>query len=886
MSKRLIIKICKWFFGIIFGIVLLISGGLYFFKDEIIGLVMEEMNQHLKSKVSVSSVDLTFWGTFPNLSVDFNNVFIQDSYENSTSRDTLLYSDQIRLKLNPFDVWRENYTVKKIDIAPGTLQLKVNENGEVNYDIFKEDTTSTEAKQFEFKLEAVSLENIRFVYSNTAIHQVYSTNIHEMALKGNFSDQIFTLNAASKIHVNEARSGQINLIANKPVEFNIDIVVNQATNLFKINQADVFVAQLPFQVNGKVTADALDFHISGKNLALKDVANNFSMNQMGKVNEFEGAGNVYFQLDIEGEKSTTEPVSVNCEFGIANGQLTEPSKNQKIKNLSLTGVYSNEGGITKEFLSLKKINFTTAYGPFSGNLHVSHFNAPLMKGNAKGNLNLSMLHALFNFPQIDKINGDLGLDTQFKVQAIPQENETFTYDIQQFEGEAAFKNVDFQLIDDKRLFHQINGTVSLHNDQATLKDIRLQLGNSDLLMNGNFSNVVAYFKNEQSLQANISLNSKRIDIEDLGTTAKEVQIQEARTYMFPGNIDGVIDLSIGRLGYEGHYFETISSQLTIHQRTLQFPNLSFRNSGAHIQGSLFIEEPSPEMFFVKTQLSSSSIPLKQVFKEWNNFKQEVIREEHIFGNAAVSMYLEAPFDLRSGIIFKALKSEIDLKITDGRLKGVETFNSIIKSLKTPAAKLAIGSQNIHSLEKKLADLKFETLENKLIIRNGIIEIPKMSIKSSALNIETSGTHSFDNNIDYRFAFRFRDLKAQKDSEFGNIIDDGTGINVFMRMHGTMDFPIIEWDKQASKEERKEYNETEKANFKSMLKSDFGMYNNDTTVKTYTKNPKQKETIELDYGDEPDPDAKEKKTKDGKFSKWMKKQEEDQKGKKKIEVEFD
>jgi hypothetical protein len=131
------------------------------------------------------------------------------------------------------------------------------------------------------------------------------------------------------------------------------------------------------------------------------------MNQMGKVNEFEGSGNVYFQLDIEGEKSTTEPVSVNCEFGIANGQLTEPSKNQKIKNLSLTGVYSNDGGIAKEFLSLKKINFTTAYGPFAGNLHVSNFNAPLLKGNATGNLNLTMLHSLFHFPQIDKINGDL-----------------------------------------------------------------------------------------------------------------------------------------------------------------------------------------------------------------------------------------------------------------------------------------------------------------------------------------------------------------------------------------------------------------------------------------------------------------------------------------------
>ncbi|MGS7457676.1 hypothetical protein, partial [Mycobacterium tuberculosis] len=75
---------------------------------------------------------------FPNLSLDFNEVFIQDAYPNSTELDTLLYTEQIRLKFNPIDIWKENYHVKKIDIQPGTLQLKVNKKGKVNYDIFKE----------------------------------------------------------------------------------------------------------------------------------------------------------------------------------------------------------------------------------------------------------------------------------------------------------------------------------------------------------------------------------------------------------------------------------------------------------------------------------------------------------------------------------------------------------------------------------------------------------------------------------------------------------------------------------------------------------------------------------------------------------------------------
>src|SRR5690606_12898969 len=139
--------------------------------------------------------------------------FIQDAYENSTELDTLLYSELIQLKFNPIDVWRENYIVKKIAIAPGTLQLKVNEAGEVNYDILKPTDDSTSAEGFDFKLEEVSLEEIRFVYDNKSINHRYETAIHEMDLEGAFSEKIFTLNASTSLDVKQAKSGQINLIA-------------------------------------------------------------------------------------------------------------------------------------------------------------------------------------------------------------------------------------------------------------------------------------------------------------------------------------------------------------------------------------------------------------------------------------------------------------------------------------------------------------------------------------------------------------------------------------------------------------------------------------------------------------------------------------------------
>src|SRR5690606_12604098 len=148
-------------------------------------------------------------------------------------------------------------------------------------------------------------------------------------------------------------------------------------------------------------------------------------------------------------------------------------------------------------------------------------------------------------------------------------------------------------------------------------------------------------------------------------------------------------------------------------------------------------------------------------------------------------------------------SKIHLKIQDGALKNVSTFKSITDNLKTSSAKLVLGKRNIDALESKLLDMKFDVLENTIMIRNGRLEIPEMTIKSNVLDITTRGWHTFKNQIEYHFMFRLRDLKMhEKDREFGVVEDDGTGIKIFMMMSGTTDQPVIKWDDSAKKEQSK------------------------------------------------------------------------------------
>lgn len=890
MIKKRIFRILKWFFGIVFGIVLLITGGLYYFKDEIIGMVLDEVNANLKTKVHVEKIDIAFWSSFPNLSVDFNHVFIQDTYERvSAGNDTLFYSDKIRLRFNPMDIWREEYRLKRIDVYPGKLLLKVDENGLPNYDIFKETSDTTET-EFEFDLQKVKINDLHFSYTNKRINHRYATDLIETEVEGKFSEKAFTLHAKSSQIVRETRSGKINFVADKTVDLDIDLKVDREKETIDIPLTTIYISQLPFQFSGFLSPEDMNFTIEAQKLALADVANNFTLKGVEQVKKYSGSGNVNFRLVIADDRQDDERIAVDCEFGINNGKLIEPTQNIQISGLGLNGKYSNNGGRGNEYLLLQNIRFQTKTGPFQGNLKITELTAPRYEGNANGNVSLEAVHLLFPIPTVDKIGGNMKMDAVFNVKTMLDANKT-TYNIVTCEGGVEFIQNYIQLADDRRYFHGINGNVYLKNNDVGVNELTVKLGNSDLNLNGIFTNVVGYFKKERPLSAALNVKSNAIRVEDLGTTSKEVQKETnaPRAFMLPQFISGTLRLAVGKLSYDGHHFEQIQGDLVLAERMLNFNDIKFKSSGANIAGTVKIKEQSEEYFVTESTLSSSNIQTKQLMKDWKNFSQDVIREEHISGQAAAHLYLNAPFDLRKGVDFKQVKSDLYLKIENGRLKGVETFSEIIENLKTPVAKLAIGAGNIKSLGDKLSDLKFETLENTLIIRDGVITIPKMNINSSALNIEANGTHTFDNNIDYRFSFRLRDLKEKKTSEFGEIIDDNTGMKIYLRMYGPLGKHQFAWDKDSKAEDRKAYNEQEKQTVKSMLKTELGLFKKDSTVQQYEEVKRPKEVLEVQYGEDKkqtEEFEQEKKKKDSKLNNFLKKMEQEEKNRKKVEVEFE
>ena len=832
-------KFIKWFLILLMAVFLLLSTALYFLQDKLIDKAIGELNKNLEVPMSVNKVEFAFWSSFPNISVDLLDVIIPGRHK----KTVLLTSEKFNLRFNPLDLLGGDYNLKQINITKGELNLQIDSLGRENFDIIK-NTKERNDSDFRLALQAVRLKQMNVRYQNKATKQDYTSYVDLISLSGELSTNEFEMLTQGDIQVLNALSSGIPLIKNQRLEFDLSLSVDKSKGVTKIPTAVINIGGLPFEIDGYVHPDSLWFNIKSKEIQLTDAVEKLALKGSKEtLNKFQGKGVLDFELQIFGGTASAAPVNINCLFAIKDGQLREPIENIKLSNIQLKGHYLKTDENPEE-LVLENISLISETGPFRGALSIVDFNAPTYSGFAHGKINLSSANRIFGFPGIAEVKGFVNISSDF-LASENMRNQTIV--LRKCNGTVDFENVVLQLLEDKRRFEKINGKVDFTKQNLQVANFSLLVNKTDMTLRGKMSNVFNYLYNEGSLGLSMKLSAANILLTDLGSTSKEQKKAAQKTFALPEKIKGSLYVDVKNLNYEKHDFRNVRGDLNIDERNLDFNYISLVNSGSRIEGGLTISELQPESFDISLNAYSSGIDIQQAFREWDNFYQDVLLAENMEGSAALKLSFRGLFDLQTGLEYPSVNSNMELRISNGNIKNASIMDDISKSIKDSPAKYVLGKKNLQILEKRLKSISFESLKNTITINNSVVTVPKMFISSSVLDMNVSGTHTFDNDIDYRFDFKFRDLKeSNQNSEFGEIIDDGTGFKMFLKMYGPLDNPILEWDKEQKKKSAQEYRQEEKKQIKEMLKTEFGAFKNDSTVEEYVHEEKPKEDLKINW----------------------------------------
>ena len=821
----------------------LVITSIFLFQERICKRVVAEITKDMRKPISYSTLDLTAWSTFPNVSINVHDVVAKDAFKNNNSDQILFKAKTFSIHLNPFDLLKSVKEVKALELNNGEINLRTDKTGDVNYMVFKESNTKDTKDPLHVKLKQISVNNVHVNYLNDQSNKRLSTQLKAMQFSGDFNNHQYALASKGDFILTQYTSGNVKLIKNKAINIDLTLKVDMDHQSYILPKSSILVEKLPFYCEGMYTKDTVYFSLNSQNLALNDVVNKLSLDKAKtELDRYKGGGKVKFDALIHGKTGEDSPTYVACDFSIQDGFLTEPIKNTSIDNINLSGSYKSNGNSFQDELLFPILSFNTSSGPFKAKLKVNNFIHPSIVGNASGNVNLKAANMLFNVTQIESIMGQANVNADFDLSV--RDN----VEVNDFGGTLNLNNVNLKLKGDQRNFSNLNAFITLHGDEMHVAKGHVNLNKSDIQLEGQAKNIFNYLASKGSLNINADLTSNTIRVEDLGATTKqEKKSTEGKQFVLPNDLMGGLTLRVNQLQYDGHRFENINTQLNIENRRLSFPHLSLRNADADMSGSLSIKEQAPERFDLSLNGVSENIHFAPLFKEWNNFDQTVINSDQISGNARVEVSLEAPFDLLSGIQLNQVAAKVHMRVQDGKLNNISSLNDVANSINTNAGRLVLGKKNIAAFQNKLSTIQFETLENTLIIRNNAVEIPNMEIASSAIDMKLSGKHTFDNMIDYRIGFNFRELVAEdRDAAYGKVIDDENGLAVFLRMYGSVDNPQIIWDKSARKEQLKEDIQEEKQTIKAIIKSEFGGFSKDSTIEEYRPKESKKEIVKLNF----------------------------------------
>ncbi len=814
--KKIAIRILIIFIALI-GLAI---GLAYLFEDEVKLYAVNSVNKYVKTEIKVEQLDFSFIKRFPSASLEFKNVLAYGASE-STKKDTLFFMKSIFME---FDIWKlinKKYVLKELSFEEGSVNLEIDKFGEENYIFWKEDTSGSTSKEINISLKAVQFKNVDFKYTNDAKNILFSNRFYHLNLKGEFTADQFDLNFESDTYLNTYRQNTTIFGQNQSMKLSAVLSVDTKKEAYTFKNAKLNYSGLQFLLNGGFKNSSESFYtditIKSESIEMPQLINLLTEEQKNTLESYQIDGNISLNGLIKGNINDLESPSLKFNFSVNDASFIHQASNIALNQISLDGNYNNgaENSLRTSTVSISNLNAKFGKGNISGALKINDFNDPFFQFNGNLKLYLDELIAFMEYKQIENAEGEVNvqLKTEGRVANLSQLSLD-DWKKAKTQGEIILLGVNFKVNGKPQIYNNISGTLEIKNNDIRAYNLNGNISRSDFLINGLFQNLISYlFSDNEKLYVDASLRSKRIFLDELLLTDDKSTSDSTYRLNFSPLLKVYLDSQIDSLSFRKFSFSKSKGSFSLQDEVLRATNVSFNTMKGKAEGNLLVNAKAKDKVIISTNARFNEISITDLFNDFGNFGQQTLTSENLKGIANCELQIYTEWDKSLNLNPKSIEAQADLQINQGELINFSPLESL---------------SNYISLSE-LKHIKFATLSNQIVIKNERIFIPAFDINSSALNLRLEGSHTFNNEINYHIRLMLDDILGNKvkkarrqQSEFGRIEDDGLGkTQLFIKMTGTVDNPIISYDLDALKTYWKEEFKEEKKVLKSLLKEEFG-----------------------------------------------------------------
>lgn len=776
-------KILKWTLFSFLGLLIAVSILIYTQQDRIVQAVVKAINEQLQAPVKVSKVDLSFFKSFPELSVRFHDVEITETLSKSTL--PMAHLKAIYCSFDPIDIWQGHFQFDKVILSDGEVALRITKTGQRNFDLFKNKGTG-KGQPVSFSLKHIKLEHVKVHYIDEGLGQAYALQAENTSARLNVVQNRYKIRLEGKIISQSIKIDELTFFRQKPLTLDTRFVYNDNTRQITFDQTKVKIHNASFVIAGDWDLDRsfMNLKVGTESHDIQALIAILPEQYQQRITQYAPKGSVSINGRLQGYLTASESPEISLSFSCSNGSFQHPDYPGKLTAVAFQGEFNNGHAHSVATSQLRLHDFSGMLNEdaLKGDFTIDNLNNPHVAFSIDGKAHLKNLLSFIKLPQLSEASGQISFQLHLEGDTKAFSSTNTLHQVHS-SGEVNARDIFLRVKGLSKPLEKCSGNFVFNNQDVAVNDFSGNWGTSDFKLNGVFNNLLPYLLSEkQPLNIQAALQSHLIDLNEIlaykSDQGAPSEPHDQYVVHFPERISFDFQCAVDHIAFRRFDGRALKGQLSYDKKELLAKEVALRVGGGkfHLNGLANAEDPNN--IKVHTHSTYDGISIDSVFYTFENFNQDFLVDKNLKGqiDADVRSYME--FDSLLHFNTKAFKASINATVQHGELNNFAPMEKLSKYVE----------------EESLAHLQFSELQNNINIENETIYLPEMQIKSNVSTILISGTHTFDQHIDYHLMVPVKDFKKKDhDEAFGAIEDDGTQSNLFLTISGTTEDYKVSWD---------------------------------------------------------------------------------------------
>ena len=754
-------------------------------KQKIITQIKEEVSDKLNGEVQIGNIDLGFLANFPSVGVELEKVSIRDTLFNQ-HKHPFFEAERVNAIISFVNIIVKKSPLSGIQVDKGQLYIYTDTSGYTNSYLLspksKPDTTK-KTSTAKTEIEEIRLRDVRLVMDNRQKLKLYDFAVTKFNCTISETDTELKLKAKNDILVHSLAFKTTNGAFLKETHFEGDfkLLFDKKNKQLNIDDIDFTLNDHPFALSGFFNFSAAPkFSIK---VTTEDIAYNFGRSLLAaRISEVLSQVKVEKPIDevtaeISGPFSGADPLA-NINWKVSNNNVETRFAN--LTNCSFSGSFTNElivGLPRKDPNSRLQVHdFTGDYQGLkivSKNIYIDNLTFPMINCDVKTDFNAEQLNNIMQSNTIDIHEGRGLIDLNYSgpLQENSNANTRINGKITFNDGLVHYQPREIQL-------KNVNGNIVFKNSDVFVTDLRANVLNNKIIMNGSGKNLLALMKtNPGRVLLDWNIYTPALNLGSFTSLLKKRAVavkKKSRNSRLGNNLDAVINQANVRLNVKADEFtykkfnaSNVKASVGLINDDWILNNVSLQHAGGSMTISGYLKEKTAKYYQANVKVNIQNVDVNKVFYSFDNFGQKGITSENLRGKLTSSADVKMDIDRDMEGTPANMEGFVNFSLKNGALLHYEPLQKV---------------QNIVFKKRNFDEIYFAELKDRFDIKDREIKINRMEIQSTVLTLFVEGVYSLRGNTDISIQVPLSNIK-KRDEDYNpenKGADAKAGASVFVR----------------------------------------------------------------------------------------------------------